>query len=635
MTNDRHKNWECPEGSNQLGPGQIFKPNLPIIWPTRIDYKATPPLYYLAVDHTQGLDATHTTAGSSTQPEASHSIHTTGRETAHKPYYTCTLTCFLRMPADIAPLTESVSNSTVLGETARTPCQKSDGPSGTKKDRTTNGLDLMYVVINLLPYINAGTRYTTYGNEVDKEYITIESSDSELEWERGSFKDCLNIVCVVMQLINLIGQLKGGGIQTRMSGPKEWTKNMKKEKMAEEEANKRKERRSRSGSRDPRLFSGAHDNTMVSSDEEQPSAKVSRPEAEKAATNYRQDITAKYHKRLEFTKKKREAAGIDTQRDDDLEIEEMDKTIDKPTAPLPAPVKHADAPTLRLKDLLPDAIRDEVHESETIKASRLEYILLYRKIEDDEKDAPMEGDVTEYDWSFPNQDTFERMMDEAILQFCDEDPNLLEILDYSNVGWTTGIGILGFRTDNMALVEQFGSIIKSMTVEGLPLRFDMAPRKILMEKYAFTIYFNKAFRKQQPERLMFWLLKFNPTLSGNINVVEVRKYPDNHPNARRAGSKIIAFEGDQDFRDSLFKHPRDHQFSIRFGGKLYVRGGDRIDANDPDAVQSRRFRISKDSIKKLTTGSGQEILDAGMRSEEEAAKAAQERQKRAQDYQEY
>ena len=77
----------------------------------------------------------------------------------------------------------------------------------------------------------------------------------------------------------------------------------------------------------------------------------------------------------------------------------------------------------------------------------------------------MEGEVTEYDWSFPNKDTFKKKMDDAILYFCADNGNLLEILGYSNAGWTTGVGILGFRMDNMALVEQFGSIIKAMTIE--------------------------------------------------------------------------------------------------------------------------------------------------------------------------
>ena len=178
-----------------------------------------------------------------------------------------------------------------------------------------------------------------------------------------------------------------------MSGPKERTRNMKKEKMAEEEANKRKERRSISGSRDHGLFTGNHDNMIISSDDdEQPSAKVSRSEeAIKPFSNYRQAITAKYHQRVEATRKKKEAAGISTQKADDFEVEEINKPVDLQTAPLLAPVKHADAPTLKLKDLLPDAVRDEVQDCETIKSTRLEYILLYRRVDPDEKDEPMTG----------------------------------------------------------------------------------------------------------------------------------------------------------------------------------------------------------------------------------------------------
>ena len=141
-----------------------------------------------------------------------------------------------------------------------------------------------------------------------------------------------------------------------MSGPKERTRSMKKERMAEKEANKRKERRSRSGARDPKLFTGTHDNTIVSSDEEQPSVKISKP-AEKTTTNYRQALTAKYHKKFEANKKRREEAGLRTQKDEDLEIDEVDLPVDRPTAPLPAPVKHEDAPTFKLKDLLSNRYR--------------------------------------------------------------------------------------------------------------------------------------------------------------------------------------------------------------------------------------------------------------------------------------
>ena len=92
-----------------------------------------------------------------------------------------------------------------------------------------------------------------------------------------------------------------------------------------------------------------------------------------------------------------------------------------------------------------------------------------------------------------------------------------------------------------------------------------------MDTYALTIYFNSAFQKQTPERLIYWLLKFNPTLKGRIDIVEVRKYPPSHENTRRAGAKIIAFEGDKVFLDSLYRHPKDTPFlSVSVGTSTSV-----------------------------------------------------------------
>ena len=140
----------------------------------------------------------------------------------------------------------------------------------------------------------------------------------------------------VRKIASVTGKSQGkNDSAVKMSGPKERTRSMKKEKMAEEEASKRKERRSMSGSRDPKLFTGSHDNTIISSDDdEQPSAKVSKP-AGKATANYRQALTAKYHLKVEANKKKREEAGLRSQRDDDLEVKEVDLPVDRPTAPLP------------------------------------------------------------------------------------------------------------------------------------------------------------------------------------------------------------------------------------------------------------------------------------------------------------
>ena len=46
--------------------------------------------------------------------------------------------------------------------------------------------------------------------------------------------------------------------------------------------------------------------------------------------------------------------------------------------PLMAPVKLADAPTLSLKSLMPEGFKGEVDDDETIKTSRLDFLILYR-----------------------------------------------------------------------------------------------------------------------------------------------------------------------------------------------------------------------------------------------------------------
>ena len=206
--------------------------------------------------------------------------------------------------------------------------------------------------------------------------------------------------------------------------------------------------------------------------------------------------------------------------------------------PLKAPVKVADAPTLSLKNLMPEGSKGEVDDDETMKTSRLDFLILYRKANKDE--VAMELDDPKIDWQIPNQETFERVMDLAICEFTEDDPDRLEVIEFSKVGWNTEVGLVGFRTDNMDLVGEFAAIVKGMVILELNLRFCLAPRKLLMDKYALTCYFNSSFKMQKPKNLIYWILKFNPTLKGKADLVEVREYPASHENTKHAGAKIIA-----------------------------------------------------------------------------------------------
>ena len=105
-------------------------------------------------------------------------------------------------------------------------------------------------------------------------------------------------------------------------------------------------------------------------------------------------------------------------------------------------------------------------------------------------------------------------------------------------------------------------------------------------------------------------------------MAETRYYPEDHPTRKRC--EIVACEADQKFLDELYRYPSDHAFSIRYGGNLYVRGGERIDPDDPDAVRPRRPRLSRQAAKKFISGSGEDILNEGQRQNNSTAEEAKQ-----------
>ena len=75
---------------------------------------------------------------------------------------------------------------------------------------------------------------------------------------------------------------------------------------------------------------------------------------------------------------------------------------------------------------------------------------------------------------------------------------------------------------------------------------------------------------------------------------------------------------------TLYLPPKDHAFSIRYGGNLYVRGGKQIDPDDPNTVRPRRPRLTRNAAKKFIHGAGEDILNEGQKADDEAARKAQE-----------
>ena len=257
----------------------------------------------------------------------------------------------------------------------------------------------------------------------------------------------------------------------------------------------------------------------------------------------RQRITQVYEKRVAETKASRPASDDKkTTQSDQLKVEQYSEHIETPFDPLDSPVTLDDAPTVSLRDLLAEEDKAaDANLDEKITVSKLEFILVERE---DIPSTNVAGSSTasaaqEHKWEIPTADTFEEVIGKALAAFTDISYDYLNLIEYSTLGWNSGVGMFAVRSDRPQLIAQFRYIIRTMSYQGM--RFETYAKKMLLNTFALTCYFNRSFRFYQPEKLCYWLLRFNPTLEGSLDIIEVRRYPADHPDPKRRGAQIIAF----------------------------------------------------------------------------------------------
>ena len=358
---------------------------------------------------------------------------------------------------------------------------------------------------------------------------------------------------------------------------------------------------------------GMHDDTMGEDFEDE-----AMPGAKRAMTSIREKLTHVYNKRTKKTREKRDKGRVKPSVEFRIDTSNAGEKVKTTTVPLLAPTKLADAQTLSLKDLVPEADRRELEEQgqdESFRTDRIEFVVVEREI------VPGEGDIAarpeDLEWEFPERSMFYMIIGKAIDIYTEKDWDLIDYMSFSSVGWNTGVGLFAFGSNKLEQMEMFRNVIRSLEIGKK--RIESYPKRMLLNRYAITIYFNAAFAWSTVPKLLFFFRKLNG-FDGNLTMAETRHYPDDHPT--RKGCKIMACEADQKFLDELCRYPSEHAFSIRYGGNLYVQGGERIDPDDPDAVRPRRPRLSRQAAKKFISGSGEDILNEGQRQDNSAAERA-------------
>ena len=253
-------------------------------------------------------------------------------------------------------------------------------------------------------------------------------------------------------------------------------------------------------------------------------------------------------------------------------------------------------------------------QDESFKSDRIEFVIVEREMEDGE-DAIPSGSDRDYELEIPERSSFDAIMGQAIDKYTETDWDRIDFLTFSSVGWNTGVGLFAFGSDKLEQMNIFRRIIRTLQIGNKC--FESYPKRMLLNLYALTIYFNAAFQWNSELKLLFYIKKLNG-FQGELTMAETRFYPEDHPT--RKGCKIVACKADQMFLDELYMYPKDHAFSIRFGGNLYIRGGERIDPDDPDEVQQRRPKLTRNAANKFIQGSGEDILNNGQRVDDEKAK---------------
>ena len=281
--------------------------------------------------------------------------------------------------------------------------------------------------------------------------------------------------------------------------------------------------------RDPPPRTGQHDNTTT----EDSGDDIPKPKRQSASI--RERITNAYEKKTQQTRAKREADGtsIKPSVQFDIDLTGAGRKIENAKEPLLEPTKLADAPVLKLQDLVPEEDRgslDIENCKESIYSGSLEFVLVERMAEPNEEITPRAD--RDYDWEIPEREQFEDVIGETINIFTLDNPADLQFLEFSSVGWNTGIGLFAFRSDKLEAMEQFREIIRGLEMDGK--RFETYPKRMLLNRYALTVYFNAAFKRiTDAYRLLFWIKQFNG-FKGEMELVETRLYPADHPTRKRS-----------------------------------------------------------------------------------------------------
>ena len=331
--------------------------------------------------------------------------------------------------------------------------------------------------------------------------------------------------------------------------------------------------------------------------------------------NVRADITRKYDERVAATTAlidPHRAKARDLLRDvQDGVVTDFEGTFKASKDPpkYEAPKSYLEAPLLTLRELMPGSMADGDDEGEldqAFRADKIEFLVMVRDLAEEEKEEDaVTLDAGDVDWDIPNKDEFEDVMGQVFDLFTEETPDLVHAFKWASVGSATGVGCFSVSTGRREHINDIRGIMSTIIYNGRC--YESFPKRAMIKSFSLTAFFPRATKFVGMGRLIEWVFSCNRGLKGTIWPSSVKKFPDDHPHARKRGARILSFTGDQAFLDSLHAFPRGFPFSVKLAN-VYIQGGERTKAGQT-SQRRRRPRMTEQALKELLARHGKDIID--------------------------
>ena len=258
-----------------------------------------------------------------------------------------------------------------------------------------------------------------------------------------------------------------------------------------------------------------------------------------------------------------------------FKLESFDTSITAPKpAPLPQPTPYLEAPLLTLRQLMPGFTGEDEDDDEldqTFRADKVEFLVIQRPLSPDEVQQNIVlQEVGDVDWEIPTQEEYEDLMGQVMDVFTDEKPELVQALKWSSVGSSTGVGCFSVGTGDLSQINDIRGILRTIIHNGQC--FESFPKRSMIKSFSLSAFFPRSAKYVGVDKLVYWLFLCNRGLQGTIWPSVSKKFPDDHPNPRKRGARILSFTGDQKFLDSLHAFPRGFPFSVKLSN-VYIQGG--------------------------------------------------------------